>query len=269
MKSKITHPLLSEVGNTPIVKIDTSIFGYPKGNIFLKMENMNPTRTIKDRYAKWILEYALTSKKTFKKTFVDISIGNYGVSLSWFASLHDYQAVIFLPKNIGLDIMTKITKYGGKVVLGKTDNWKELEQEAKNYALRHGYFYTKQFSLEESITCSEKTIGKEIKEYSDENSIIWDAIVMPYGSGATVQGIKRVIDIDTYFNPISTKSMVKDNLFWLTNLIVEKKNTIKENRKLLIKLGLRSGEWSSLSLSGSIQLLEKGFTNILCIISDE
>jgi len=263
------HPLLKEVGNTPTIKIDTSIFGYSKGNLFLKMENINPSRTIKDRYAKWVVEYVIKTQKPCNKTFVDISIGNYGVSLSWFASLHDYQAVIFFPKSISLDIVTNITKYGGKVVLGKTDDWDKLEQEAKDYAEEYGYFYTKQFSLEESIICSEKTIAKEIKEFSDKNGIFWDAIVMPYGSGATIQGIRNVVDKTSFFNPITEKSMFKDKLPWLSHLEVERRNIVKDRKILLTKIGLKVGEWSGSSFSGALELLDRGFADVLCIISDE
>ena len=77
-------------GNTPLVKsrnLDKS------GNLFFKMEQLNPTGSFKDRFA--AVETALM-KQTGIKTFIATSSGNTGSALAAFSAKHGLRCLLFV-----------------------------------------------------------------------------------------------------------------------------------------------------------------------------
>ena len=63
------------IGNTPILQIENKIFA--------KFETYNPSGSIKDRMAGYIVEKAIKNKKINNNTvFLEATSGNTGISLA-------------------------------------------------------------------------------------------------------------------------------------------------------------------------------------------
>ena len=90
--------LIDLIGNTPLVQVKS--FDTGSCNLFLKMENMNPGSSIKDRVALKIIEDAEKSGELNSgSTIVEATAGNTGLGLALIAKLKGYKAkVVILDK---------------------------------------------------------------------------------------------------------------------------------------------------------------------------
>lgn len=72
--------MLSLIGKTPIIKLKNTINNH---NLYAKCEWLNPTGSIKDRVAKYILENLIKNKKIKpQQAIIEASSGNMGTSLA-------------------------------------------------------------------------------------------------------------------------------------------------------------------------------------------
>ena len=85
--------ILDTIGDTPLVKISD--------NLYAKLELYNPTGSIKDRMASWVLSKA-EEKGELKPgdTIVEASSGNTGIAFSMLGSVKGYKVIIILPENM-------------------------------------------------------------------------------------------------------------------------------------------------------------------------
>ena len=77
-----TKSVLDFVGNTPLIQLNSpeGVFGTFKANLFAKVEYVNPSGSIKDRIAKYMIEQA-EKRGELKKgyTIVEGTSGNTGI----------------------------------------------------------------------------------------------------------------------------------------------------------------------------------------------
>ena len=81
------------VGSTPLLKISDRIFA--------KFEGQNPSGSIKDRMAKYIIDNA-EKNGLIKKgdTIVEATSGNSGIAFAFLAAERGYKCVIIMPRNM-------------------------------------------------------------------------------------------------------------------------------------------------------------------------
>ena len=81
------------IGNTPIFKINEKLYA--------KLEVFNPTGSIKDRMALYILKKAEENDELEPgHTIVEATSGNTGIAFSMLASVRGYKAKIIMPCNM-------------------------------------------------------------------------------------------------------------------------------------------------------------------------
>src|SRR5579872_5323866 len=83
--------LTSLIGNTPLVKVPLTSLG----NIYAKLEYLNPGGSLKDRTALYAIEYA--EKNGLLKpggTIIEASSGNQGISLAMIGAIKGYNVVV-------------------------------------------------------------------------------------------------------------------------------------------------------------------------------
>lgn len=172
---------LSAIGNTPLIKI---------GNVYAKLESVNPSGSIKDRVALEIIEAAEREGKLKKGyTIVEASSGNTGASLSMVAAVKGYKMIVVMPENMSEERKQMMKAFGAELVLtSKSGSLKEAIEKAEEIAKRPKTFIARQFSNPNNIKAQEKT-GKEIlKEIGPV-----DAVVAGVGTGGTLMGISNVM----------------------------------------------------------------------------
>lgn len=85
----IYNNVLEMVGNTPLLKIDSSVHGLKNIDLYAKLEYYNPTGSLKDRPAKAMLAPLLKDVKTNNKTVIEASSGNTAKSLAVFCGVEN------------------------------------------------------------------------------------------------------------------------------------------------------------------------------------
>ena len=93
--------ILDAIGNTPLVRLQR-MSPKPGVNIYGKLEGHNPTGSLKDRIALYMLRAAEESgEMTPDKTILEPTSGNTGISLAMVARVKGYRLLCVLP-----DILT-------------------------------------------------------------------------------------------------------------------------------------------------------------------
>jgi len=173
--------VLDSIGKTPLVKI---------GNIYAKLESVNPSGSIKDRVALEIVEAAEEEGKLKNDfTIIEASSGNTGISLSMVAAIKGYKMIVIMPENMSEERMQMIKSFGGELVLtSKSGSLKEAIERAEEIGKRPKMFVCRQFSNIHNINAHKKT-GKEIQKKIG----MVDAVVAGVGTGGTLMGISNVM----------------------------------------------------------------------------
>jgi len=86
-----TKNILDTIGNTPLIKID---------NVFAKLETINPSGSIKDRMAKYLIEKA-EEREELKPGFqiIEATSGNTGVSFAMISAIKGYKFTAVMPES--------------------------------------------------------------------------------------------------------------------------------------------------------------------------
>ncbi len=105
--------LISAIGNTPLVKIN---FDSP-AQLYAKLEYLNPSGSLKDRSALYLIEQA--ERKGLIKpggTLIDASSGNNGISMAMIGASKGYKVIICVFEKISQEKYQTIQAYGAEVV---------------------------------------------------------------------------------------------------------------------------------------------------------
>ena len=99
----ITPRAYSQVGNTPLIKLNKITEGFP-GTYYTKYEGFNPGHSNKDRIALHILNQA-EKKNILKKcnTIIETTSGNTGFSLAMVSLLKGYKCILAVSSNASKD----------------------------------------------------------------------------------------------------------------------------------------------------------------------
>lgn len=107
------NTILQSIGNTPLVKI------FPKfaTTILAKLEYLNPGGSIKDRSAKYMIEWA-EQQGLLKPgmTLIDASSGNHGISLAMIGSQKGYKVIICCMEKHSKEKIDTMKAYGATVL---------------------------------------------------------------------------------------------------------------------------------------------------------
>jgi cysteine synthase A len=175
-----------QVGNTPLINIE---------GVYAKLECVNPTGSIKDRMAKYIVDES-EKRGLLKKgmTIVEATSGNTGIALSWYARQKGYEATIIMPDNMTEERKRLITSFGAKLVLcSKEGSFLEAVRIRDEMARDGRYFSTDQFANQLNVECHYRTTGQEILRQLRAESKVPGAFVAGVGTGGTLMGVARAL----------------------------------------------------------------------------
>ncbi len=115
--------LIDSVGNTPLIGLqrlsprwDDSADG-PHVRLWAKLEDRNPTGSIKDRPALRMIEQAERDGLLHEgSTILEPTSGNTGISLAMAAKLKGYQLICVMPENTSEERRSLLRMFGAKVI---------------------------------------------------------------------------------------------------------------------------------------------------------
>ena len=182
-----TLKLSRMIGNTPMIKISDKI--YAKAEIF------NPTGSIKDRPASYILNHAeLMGKLKSGDTIIEATSGNMGISFAWLAAERGYKCKIVMPSNMSEERKQMLRLYGAELIeveAGDFDGAIKLRDELSE---KNGWFNCNQFDNPLNIKAHAEGTANEIIDFFDSSNTFLQAVVTGTGTGGTLMGCKETLD---------------------------------------------------------------------------
>jgi cysteine synthase A len=183
--------ILGTVGNTPVVRINK--LG-PKGiNLYVKVEAFNPLGSVKDRLALGIIEAAEKSGELKPgQTVVEATSGNTGIGLAMVCAAKGYPLVVTMAEPFSVERRKLMRFLGAKVVITPAaERGFGMVNKAKELAVTHGWFLTRQFENEANPDMHSRTTAREIiNDFKGEKLDYW---VTGFGTGGTLKGVARVL----------------------------------------------------------------------------
>lgn len=184
--------ILSLIGDTPLVEITQ--FDTGPCQLFLKLENQNPTGSIKDRIALSMIEAAEQEGKLQPGgTVIEATAGNTGLGLALVAGAKGYRVILVIPDKMSQEKISHVRALGAEVRITRSDVTRGHPEYYQDVAARlaeeiPGAFYVNQFGNPANPLAHERTTGPEIWEQMRHDV---DAIVVGVGSGGTLTGLGR------------------------------------------------------------------------------
>src|SRR5271156_6533565 len=109
--------LLSQIGNTPLIRLAKLDAEFPGVEIYAKAEFFNPGGSVKDRAAlNMILDGERTGKLTRDRVILDSTSGNTGIAYAMIAAYRGYKVKLCLPKNASMERKHVLRAYGAEMV---------------------------------------------------------------------------------------------------------------------------------------------------------
>jgi cysteine synthase len=110
------NSLIDSVGRTPLVGLPR-LSPSPEVRVWAKLEDRNPTGSIKDRPALWMVEQAeKDGLLTPGCTILEPTSGNTGISLAMSARLKGYRLVCVMPENTSEERRQLLRMWGAEII---------------------------------------------------------------------------------------------------------------------------------------------------------
>jgi cysteine synthase B len=109
--------LLSQIGNTPLLRLAKLDAEFPGVEIYAKGELYNPGGSVKDRAGlNMILDGERTGRLTADKIILDATSGNTGIAYAMIGALKGYKVKLCLPANASHERKQILKGYGAEMV---------------------------------------------------------------------------------------------------------------------------------------------------------
>jgi cysteine synthase A len=190
---KIGKSIADIIGNTPIIQLSKLIPPDLKAEIWAKCEFANPTGSVKDRPAIYMIRKAEREGKIQPgKTLVLASTGNFATGMTGLASALGYKTLIVMPGGLSQVVQKHIQFLGGEVRTtpgrgGATQSSLDFSFEIAEKDPEKYHFFN-QWNDEANVDAHYESTGKEIL---DQLSNRVDAFVAGIGSGGTLVGVGK------------------------------------------------------------------------------
>ena len=175
--------LSSGVGQTPLLQISERIYA--------KFEGQNPSGSIKDRMASYIINDA-EKNGLIKKgdTIVEATSGNSGIAFAFLAAERGYKCVIIMPSNMSEERKQMLRLYGAELIEVEDGKFDDAIALRNKLSEENGWFNPNQFHNPLNIEAHYNGTGVEIL-HQHTNQIC--AFIDGTGTGGTLMGTSRVL----------------------------------------------------------------------------
>ena len=156
--------LLDSVGRTPLVGLPR-LSPSPDVRLWAKLEDRNPTGSVKDRAAFYMVEQA--EKEGLLQpgaTILEPTSGNTGISLAMVAKLRGYQLTVVMPENTSAERRQLLEMYGATIISSPAAGGSnEAVRVAKRLVAENpGWIMLYQYGNEANARAHYETTGPEL-----------------------------------------------------------------------------------------------------------
>ena len=176
--------VLDAIGSTPMIQID---------GVWLKLEYLNPSGSIKARMARYIIERAEREGLLHPgDTIVEASSGNTGNAMSMVAAVKGYKMIVVMPDGLSPERTAISVAFGAQVHAIGTFHVNEALDEARRLGEQPGFFAPQQFESEWNVEENRTWLGPEMLSQIPPGREP-DAFVMGVGTGGTLIGVGQAL----------------------------------------------------------------------------
>lgn len=277
----IYKDITQTIGNTPLVKLN-NIPSDDMADIYVKVESFNPSFSVKDRAALYILD-AAEKEGLLKKgdTIIEPTSGNTGIAMAMIGAARGYEVILVMSETMSLERRRIMEAFGAKIILTNKDLGTQGSVDvALKYVEEEGYFMPNQFANENNLIAHLETTAEEIYGALDGKI---DAFVAGVGTGGTISGTGRklksynkdieIVALEPESSPLISKGTagphklqgmganfipeildqnVIDDVLRITN-----EEAYEMARKLATQEGIFAGVSSGANLAGALKIAKK------------
>ena len=174
--------ILDAIGNTPLIHIE---------GIWVKMEYLNPSGSIKARMAKYIIERAEQEGLLQPgDTIVEASSGNTGNAMSMVAAVKGYKMLVIMPNGMSPERAAISRAFGAEVHTIGDFHVNDALAEARRRGSLPGFFAPQQFDNEWNVDENREWLGREILR---QMPVEPDLVIGGIGTGGTIIGVGQAL----------------------------------------------------------------------------
>jgi len=209
--------ILECIGNTPLLELKNIEKEYNlKFKLFAKLERSNPSGSVKDRAALYIIKEALKNKEIDQNsTIIEATSGNTGISLAMICASLNLKCILVMPESASIERVKLMKALGAEVILtkkelgmnGSVNKANELAKEIKNSYL------TKQFDNISNVNAH--YFGTSLEILNDLDNKL-DVFIAGFGTSGTLIGCAKrfkevnkdikVIGVEPFSSPLVNKN---------------------------------------------------------------
>lgn len=172
--------VLDAIGDTPLIRVD---------DVWVKLEYLNPSGSIKARIAKYMIERAEHEGLLRPgDTIVEASSGNTGNAMSMVAAVKGYPMLVVMPDGMSRERAAISRAFGAKVMTIGDFHVNDALAKVRELGSQPGYFAPQQFDNEWNVDENREVFGPEILRQLPAG-VVPDAVVGGVGTGGTIVGV--------------------------------------------------------------------------------
>jgi cysteine synthase A len=183
--------IMETIGNTPIVELEK--INNTGSHIYVKLDNLNPSGSIKDVMAFWMIKMAEKRGELNKGSrIIEVTTGNTGISFAMLSSIHNYKFTAIMPEHMSIERRQIMKAFNAEIILTPKEEdmigaIKKYEELVVKYP---DAWLPKQFENEDNIMAHKNITGKEIIKQIGSNI---DYFIAGAGTGGTLIGVAKAL----------------------------------------------------------------------------
>ena len=201
------------IGKTPLMQVcNLERTHATVATVLIKIEAQNPSGSVKDRAAKYMIEDA-EQRGVLKPgaTIVEPTSGNTGIGLAAIAAAKGYRVILTMPETMSVERRNILKAYGAEIVLteGSKGMNGAIEKAEELVRTIEGAYLPAQFDNPANAKAHYETTGPEIWQDTEGNV---DMFVAGVGSGGTLTGTAKylkeqnpnieIVAVEPYDSPV-------------------------------------------------------------------
>lgn len=266
--------ILNAIYDTPLIEITRLLNGNGRVRVLAKLEGNNPSGSVKDRPAYYMIRAAEeTGELTKDKIILEPTSGNMGIALAMIGAAKGYRVKLVMPACVSMERRQILEAYGADVELTRAEEGTDGAIRMAHQILERNpetFYMPNQFVNENNVRSHYETTGPEIFE-EIEGDI--DVFVAGMGTTGTLMGTSqylkeekpriKIVGVEpTKGHAIqglkNMKEAIVPQIYDPRNLdekvVVEDDEAFEASRDLVTKEGIFVGISSGAAIAGALRV---------------
>ncbi len=281
----VYESVLELIGSTPLVRIN-KLNENSDVELFAKLEKFNPTYSVKDRIAKYMIEYAERQGRLTKdKTVIEPTSGNTGIGLALVCAIKGYKLELVMPDTMSIERRKILTAFGAKITLSPGEKGMDGAEDLANEIVSKdsdNYYRPDQFKNKYNPVAHYETTGREIWEDTDGKVSMF---VAGLGTTGTTMGVsKRLKEYNPEIKVVGVEPYPNSKIQGLKNLdtqyvpaifdpkLLDEKINVRDvdafdtARLLALREGIFSGISSGAAMFGALEMAKRMDSGVIVVL---